>query len=604
MVLCNENFNKLFPISKKIFLEKDNIKFLNFFVLYTIQIVDFSSDRVIEKVIVIFVVFYKKGVLMKKFIVISCTLAGVITSAQAALTTSHTFFSARPNFQSASPERVSFFRNTLLDESCCNGIGGAFQIVFYGGRTTDRGSEKLVRYFLPPTCNSCCLGVKEYNEDFETSLNNAAGPNSVGNSADYDRTKDVEARHFNIVTLGGTGQVTTGSFSSRACFSAEQSKFGIGFNYLQRLSCKCDGSTGWWAEFSLPVERVKNKIVIREVIENDGGGSDLKPGLDGAQHVNNFKEAFRQKNWNFGRINSDCSKDKWGVADIEVKFGYNTFTNECANLNGYIGFVAPTGTKVRAREVFEPIVGNNKHWGVMFGSTAGFTFVSKCNWDIEWLIDYNTRYLFSNHQVRSFDLNDKSWSRYMEVYSSPEQASQAFTDSDASAGTSGINVFTTCFKVKPGFQGILNNAWLFKWYGDCWTGLFEVGFNLYARQAERLEIDCCGVLEGVALKSVKGRGETTTARTIKSNYENPGADISTGVTFAARYLELSDCDIDLESASHPAVISHTAYATLGVKGEGNCPYFAGVGASYEFQQKEINSALERWTVWTKFGLTF
>lgn len=545
---------------------------------------------------------------MKKFITISCIVAGVIAPLHAGLTTSRTFYFSRPHFEAASPERVSFFRNDLLDETCCNGIGGAFQVTFYGSRTADDASEKIVRYFLPPTCNACCLNVKEYNETFEAGLVNAAGANSVGFSSDYDRTKDIEARNLNIVTRGGTAipsDVQTGSFSSKACFSAQQSVFGIGFAYKQRLSCKCDGSTGFWLELAGPVERVKNNINIKEIIENDGGGADPNElGLDESPHVDSVKAAFSQRNWKYGRIDPACYQSKWELSFIEFKLGYNTFTSECATFNGYAGFVAPTGTRVRGKLLFEPIVGNDKHWGVMFGSASRFNLIRRCNIDVDWLFDHNTRYLFSNLQVRSFDLIGKPWSRYMEVYSSPEQASKAKTEANFSLGTSGINVFTNCVRVKPGFQGIFNTGWQIRYYGNCWTWLGELGYNLFARQAERLELDCCNILQGVALKNIVGLGETTTARTIKSNYENPAADISVGVDFNARYLELSDCDIDLESASVPAIISHTVYGTFGVKGEGNCPYFGGVGASYEFQQKEINTALERWTVWAKFGLTF
>ena len=65
------------------------------------------------------------------------SIAGTV---QAGFVTSHTFFSLRPNFQSAMPERVSLFRNDLLDD--CQGFGGAFEAVFYGGMITTEGSEE------------------------------------------------------------------------------------------------------------------------------------------------------------------------------------------------------------------------------------------------------------------------------------------------------------------------------------------------------------------------------------------------------------------------------------------------------------------------------
>ena len=68
----------------------------------------------------------------------------IANTLQAGFVNSHTFFSLRPNFQSQMPERVSLFRNDLLDE--CQGFGGAFEAVFYGGVTTEEGSEKIARF--------------------------------------------------------------------------------------------------------------------------------------------------------------------------------------------------------------------------------------------------------------------------------------------------------------------------------------------------------------------------------------------------------------------------------------------------------------------------
>ena len=109
------------------------------------------------------------------------------------------------------PERVSFFRNELLDE--CQGFGGALEGVLYGGNISDQGSAKLADFFLPSGCHVCCLNVKEFNTERE------ANP---ANTDDGSALKDLEARHFNIRTVNET-------FASRICIKPKQNTIGIGF---------------------------------------------------------------------------------------------------------------------------------------------------------------------------------------------------------------------------------------------------------------------------------------------------------------------------------------------------------------------------------------
>src|SRR5262249_6956825 len=119
--------------------------------------------------------------------------------AQAAPVFSHTFFSERPNFQSAMPERVSLFRNELIDDCGC--FGGALEAVFYGGNTTEDGILKIAKFFLPPGCTTTFLNVKEFNETREQ---------NPANTDDGTLAKNLEARNFNIRTVNESFASTIG----------------------------------------------------------------------------------------------------------------------------------------------------------------------------------------------------------------------------------------------------------------------------------------------------------------------------------------------------------------------------------------------------------
>jgi hypothetical protein len=502
---------------------------------------------------------------------------------------SRTFFSVPSHFQSFMPERVSFFRNELLNK-CPEGLGGAFQAVIYGSQTTTEGSRKLARYFLPNGCNTDTLTFREFNPAGEST--------EPFTTQDNRPTKDVDATHFNIRTVNQT-------FASRVLFKPEQSVFGIGLTYKQKLTTGCDGFSGFWLEGAMPIERVRNHITLVENILNDGGGPILDEiGLDNSFVVGTVKEAFAQKNWRFGKIECHCPLEKWGIADIELKAGYTSITVmqalcETCSLNSYLGILIPTGTRVKGQYVFEPIVGNNRHFAFIAGNSIAFETYTKHKLHLNFFLDANSRYLFSNKQIRSFDLVGKPWGRYMEVYNGPEEAAIAASNQSVTSGTSGINVFTRCVQVSNHFSADINSCIAASYDLKDAAVMGELGFNLFARQAEVVDFfDCSNILNKVALKAVQGLGGTNNARTIKNNFT------AATVEFDQSYLALNNCDIDPESAAHPTVISHIAYLSLGYRWNSSCPGFIGIGVSCEFALKDINSALERWTLWGKFGITF
>lgn len=522
---------------------------------------------------------------MKKKLLVSLILASSTIGAVYAVRlrkenyiTGHTFFTTRPFFQTAMPERVSLFRPTILD-SCCNGYGGAMQLVAFGGKSLD--NRDLARYFLPGGCVADTIRVVEFNPQ--------ANPLAV----DGLRGNDVEARHFNIET-------NTGTFKSLVRFCPNQEFIGLGFAYMQRLSCWDDGATKWWAEISAPLVHVKNCMTLQEEIIDDGGGAKNELGLDDSPRVGTMREAFMQSNWKFGRIDG-CADERTRLGDIEVKLGYNygrAHGDRCS-LSSCFGIVIPTGNTPNGHKVFQAIVGNNHHAGFFLGNSISFDLKVINGTRIYMKLDSNSRYLFENDEVRTFDLVGKPWSRYMEVYRNQDQATLASTETTSviareNLGTSGINVFTRCVKVMPRFSLDFNTAFLFDYELCSGMLLAEIGLNFFARQAERIEANC-KVNTHIALKGVNGNGQTTFARTIRDNFAASDVSLPT-------YATQDSCELDLNSAAHPATLSHIFYATIGYQFCNDCPALVSIGGSYE--DSTFNTALSRWMVWGKYALTF
>lgn len=526
--------------------------------------------------------------MMRKILII---LAAVSATAALRADTSdisisgHTFFSARPYFQSASPEREMFFRSNRLTARE-DGCGTAFQIVPFGGKSTE--SCELARFFMPFGKTELIVAEgKEADTTFE--------------QGDFDRTKNIEARHFNIETAS---EIAGHGFRSTITFAPQQTCTGIGFD-LRQVLIRCDDNNPFvWLEVAFPVEHIQNKMHLAEVIDPQFAALHVPPstglGLDNSPRVPDMIAAFKQSNWKYGKIDNNWYRchGKWGVADVETKLNWTDYHSDFCTLESYLGFVAPTGTKINrkhAAHVFSPVVGNNHHWGVLLGGHLRFNLCENEDHRLAVLFDIDGRYLCQNKQVRSFDLVGKPWSRYMEVYTPASEATDATEDS----GTSGINVFTKCVTVKP-YYSVTSNTVLAYSYCDI---LFELGYNFYARHQEKVLLHHGAWKENVALKALNGNGQTSLARTIQKNFSgsdlarNPDEPEVNFFTTAVKYN-----DLDLNSAAHPAVFSNIVFAGLGYQWHiCSVPMFAGLGGSYEFTS--INTALNKWMVWGKFGIS-
>ncbi len=502
--------------------------------------------------------------------------------------TGQTFFTVRPNFQSSMAEKITSFRGR--DKKREDGRLGAVQIALFGSKSTN--SKKIARYFSP-----ACKDILQVRED--------------SNATDID----ITSQHFGIFSANAVA-ATTPFFSSTIQFKPQQSTFGIGFNYRQNLdglSTKMeDKELNLWFEISAPLMHVKNDMNLTEVIEDDGGGAATIAGLPEDQIIMpNMEEAFKQVRWKYGKI--DGAQKKWGLADIELKLGRTWMQEEKCHIESYIGLLLPTGNKPKAEYVFEPMIGHNKHFGFIHGGAASFhIWKSKYNEGKLYINNaWNCLYLFSKKELRSFDMKNKPWSRYMEVYEDLEQATAAnalTVPAEEALATPGINLFTKDFDVDPGLM--CNNTVALTYVKNrlqC-----EIGYNFYARQKECVKLSNSWVT-GPAFKAADGNGKTNNFRTIGNDFDNVVTLDAAGVAeqasskldkLLARYNEnlIQEEDIDLNSVAHPCVFAHTIHGSMDYNwDERNYPAILGAGASYQFGQDCI---LNRWTLWAKGGLSF
>lgn len=522
-------------------------------------------------------------------------LAVCFTGLQANNFTGHTFFSVRPQFQSGSPEKESLFRampcmagnnlpvevNNLVVAEAPDKRRG-IQVVPFGGKTVAGNCHGLAQYFMPFGKTELIVG--EY-----------------GSQAALNNTVDVVANYFGVLTANpglnaDAYTVTDLTFQSKISLRPAQSVIGCGLHYAQMLSRRCDG-TGWWFDIAFPIEQVKNKVCFKEVVINSGGG-DVQPGFVATVgDALRGNTVFGNKKFNYGKICAGAMK-KTGVADVQIRLGYTPINTKTGYVDTYIGLIAPTGNKPCGEFIFEPIVGNNKHWGIQFGTLDGAElWGNDCQalW-FEGVI--NGQFLFHNTQRRSFDLVDKQWSRYIALY--PNAQATALTDM-----TPGINILTRAMRVDPRFALTMNLS--LRW-AELNNGFeFEGGYNFYGRQAERVCLSCPWV-EGPGIIGIDPANrfalETKNNATISKAMPVIGLiDVDRNIdTLVSTFVSIKRADLNLASAAHPAVITHTLYGTAGYRFDlCEFPLLAALGGSYEFSSN--NAGLKRWNAWGKVAVS-
>lgn len=478
----------------------------------------------------------------------------------------------QPPFHSVSPELISACRHerTIACENCCNGV---IQLALLGGQTTD--GNTMARYFMPFGEESLIVGEE------------------VSGSPD-DPIPNVYAQHIGIKTRQGT-------FLSRISLQPKQSVVGVGFEWRQSFWSNEETNRGFFIDILFPLLHMKNSVNFLERVIDDGGGV-AAPEADNVTFVANATEAFNQPKWMAGKMGK--SHGKTGIGDAEIKIGYEWLNHEPFHLETYVGVLLPFGNKQNGEYLFEPVLGFGGSFGMMFGSALGLQVWSDEENDRHLRIEQAThsQYLFSNNQIRSFDVMNKRWSRYMEVYENQNQAEQAAIIDSQYLATPGINVFTKKVEVTPGYS--LNTTTAIVYYHKCWH--LEAGYNFLAKQAECVELYCDWIENTVAFKHALGAGQTTTTRNITGNLFL--TDLNEPPCLAIPvddYAEgtVSIADLDLNSASSPSLIMNTVYGTIGRRWD-HCEYpvFIDFGASYSFAHNS-NAVPSHWLAWGKIGIS-
>ena len=209
------------------------------------------------------------------------------------------------------------------------------------------------------------------------------------------------------------------------------------------------------------------------------------------------------------RINVDHALRKTRLSDIIWALGYNMFLSDDYHLGLNVRGAIPTGNRPKGLYLFEPTVGNGKHWELGGGLTSHYTFYRNCDetFSAGLYFDANLTHQFKARQCRVFDLVNGANSRYMlaEYMGSPVLSGLQGGGVTPSAQFRSIfapvaNLTRMPIKVSSSVQADMTLLLDLSWCG--WS--FDVGYNFWARSCEKLHFDASCSPLATQLWALKG----------------------------------------------------------------------------------------------------
>jgi hypothetical protein len=333
--------------------------------------------------------------------------------------------------------------------------------------------------------------------------------------------------------------------------------------------------------------------------------------------------AMNNPEFNFVRMD-DTARTSVRLTQAAITLGTRYMGEPDTHVIATTGVIVPLVEQDTNEFLFQPVQGFNSHFGFDTNVIFQFPICQKHEYSkskILFFFDVHNNFLARNHQLRTFDIRQKPFSRYMQLF-----------DRKTNELIPAMNALTLRARVEPFMITNLATGFRLK-HNDSFG---EIGYELWAHGAERVtpehkpedHEDPCGVWYeeryGIAFINTQGQlakvngsgavvalspgdiGQTASNSTINYVASPDGQTVccpSPVPNFVQKNVYLKIIDLDhLSCAAQPA-ITHRAYASVGFGGKGtNRDCFANFGLFIEAAQN--NAAMCFWGGWFKAGMSF
>jgi hypothetical protein len=355
----------------------------------------------------------------------------------------------------------------------------------------------------------------------------------------------------------------------------------------------------WFVNFSMPITWIKNNL-----------------GVAGDQAA---IDAFSQRAFKYVKM-SPGDMTSAQISQATISLGTRYMSEGDIQIMTTSGVIIPLSEQPCGGSLFEPIQGFNSHFAFDFLVHFQFPIIQMEHNPsrILFFLDLHNNFLSRNHQLRTYDIKNKPFSRYMKFYDS-------YTNEIVPA----MNALTIRSRVEP--YNIVNFATGFRFAHHSCFG--EIGYELWAHGNERVTpepvithqigwwddqrygiafINTDGELAKinpetgnvVALNPNEELGQTASHSTINYVATPDGFyECCPSPSFTAENKYLNITDLSIYTPASRSTITHRGFFSVGLGHDGKRRnYFVNLGAFIEAPQN--NAALNLWGGWLKAGLTF
>lgn len=420
----------------------------------------------------------------------------------------------------------------------------SFQVV--GAYQNSICRSKTNRYFAPRRTN--CIVI-------------------AGDDAPNACARDVRAEWLMHDTPG------VENFSTSFYFKPKQSQYGALLQYNQALTSfiKSDFFENVFIFASAPIQHTTSRL-------------ELKSTSSHAQNAQ-ISAAFNNPAWCAGK--AACKRERTDLAELRVGWGQVFAREKIFEFIYYTGVSFPTAHTSDPEYWFDAVNGYNGCYGINGGVQMQFLLTRDTSTiDLYFFTNVDDTFWIRRHQMRTYDLYDKPWSRFM-LYN-------RIAPNCPASNVPGVNIFTIDSVVRPYNIADFSVGWRVATKRcEC-----ELGYNVWGHGDEIIKIrypdEFCAVW-GIA-------GSTADTSASESTIAQQAAN-DVDADDAAVFVTIPVSQLDLYSPATRSALAQKIHAaiTLHYTGE-KIASLVTAGAFYEIAQK--NGSFNLWGFWAKFAASF
>ena len=515
--------------------------------------------------------------------------------------TNHTFMFVRPIFDSIGIQQASW--NNIVFNKQKN--GAAFQIYPIFEQTYPNLNNPAYFFFNGLNQITIQAGTTSTFEMPGTTPSVSppiVNPSSAAQGQMYvpSFNRDILGQWVGIEALTETttasgAKMTIQPSQRSACILAE---FSQDLHKIANISI----FENWFINIAVPITWIENNLGVR------GDQTAI--------------DAMNNSNFTFVKM-TPGTMDSVRLTQAAISLGTRYMGEPDTHVISTTGIIIPLVEQDCNGSIFQPVQGFNSHFG--FDTTALFQFPlcqkhEYSNSKLLFFFDLHNTFLARNHQLRTYDIRHKPFSRYMLLY-----------DRATNSTVSAMNVLTLRSRVEPFMLTNFATGLRMKYK----ESIGEIGYELWAHGAEvvtperkgEFHEDTCNYWVddryGIAFINWQGElayidnatgavsplapgqiGQTASQSTINYVAAPDGeASCCPTPTFTQQNVYLRLIDLDRLSCAAQPTITHRAYMSVGFGSKGTTrDCFANFGLFIEASQN--NAALCFWGGWFKAGMTF